>query len=72
MDQKRSENRGSTSHLLCSSSELPMKTILGCRDENIFFPVIFSWIGIWQINSQNLGPIVIRRSIAIVSDSKQN
>jgi hypothetical protein len=71
MDRKRGGNQGSTSHLLCSSIELPTKTILGDRDEDMLFSVMVSRIGIRQISSQDLGPIVIRRSIAIISYSKQ-
>jgi hypothetical protein len=44
---------------------------MGDRDEGMLFSVGFSRIGIWQINLQGLGPIVIRRSIAIVSYFKQ-
>jgi hypothetical protein len=71
MDRKRGGNHGSTSHLLCSINELPTKTILGDRDEDMLFSVMVSRIGIRYISSQDLGPIVIRRSIAIVSYFKQ-
>jgi hypothetical protein len=47
MDQKWGENQASTSHLLCNSSELPMRTILGYRDEDGLFSIILLWIGIW-------------------------
>jgi hypothetical protein len=37
MDRKQDENQGSTSDLLCGSTELPTKTILGDRDEDMLF-----------------------------------
>jgi hypothetical protein len=46
-DRKRGRNQGSTSHLLCSITELLTKTILGDRDEDMLFSVIVSRIGIW-------------------------
>jgi hypothetical protein len=71
MDRKRSENQWSNYHLLCHSSELSTKTILWNWDEGMPFSVMFSRIGTSQINSQDPGPIVILRSIAIVSYFKQ-
>jgi hypothetical protein len=46
MDRKRGRNHGSASHLLCSITELPTKTILGDRDEDMLFSVMVSRIGI--------------------------
>jgi hypothetical protein len=39
-------NHGSTSHLLCSVTELPTKTIMGDRGEDMLFSVMVSRIGI--------------------------
>jgi hypothetical protein len=47
MDRKRGENQGPTSHMLWSSSKLTTKSILGYRDEDMLFSVMFSWTGIW-------------------------
>jgi hypothetical protein len=71
MDRKRAGDQESASHLLCSSNELPTNPILGHRDKDMLPSIMFSWIGVWQINSQGLRTIVILRPVAIVSHSKQ-
>jgi hypothetical protein len=46
MDRKPGKNHGLTSHLLCGITELPTKSILGDRDEDMLFSVMASRIGI--------------------------